>query len=298
MLYYKKQFLDAACVRRAMQSSAPALAVASVLFANSTVLAFSWNATMDSQDATKKQESKDSDFDKEWKKLMAEHGAAQTEYYKPYENVKTPEEAAKIKLDPEKDPEPIFAPKVKDLAVRARGTNAGLEATNWLLQQSARFGGTAPAWVTEGVQFAVDEVLKHYIQHKNVGRAVSMMVYAARIVDKKIISDAFVRIEKEATNKETKAEAAFAAANLSKPGYGETPDPEKAKARAAALNRLIKQYGDTSAAKRAEAEIFEAENLAIGKAAPEVLGADQDGKEFKLSEYKGKVVVLDFWGFW
>jgi hypothetical protein len=29
--------------------------------------------------------------------------------------------------------------------------------------------------------------------------------------------------------------------------------------------------------------------------APEIVGTDQDGKEFKLSDYRGKVVMLDFW---
>jgi cytochrome oxidase Cu insertion factor (SCO1/SenC/PrrC family) len=39
-------------------------------------------------------------------------------------------------------------------------------------------------------------------------------------------------------------------------------------------------------------------HLAIGKVAPEIEGKDVDGKKFKLSEYRGKVVVLDFWGDW
>ncbi|MFO0937894.1 MAG: hypothetical protein U0798_15435 [Gemmataceae bacterium] len=30
----------------------------------------------------------------------------------------------------------------------------------------------------------------------------------------------------------------------------------------------------------------------------EITGEDLDGKEFKISDYKGKVVLLDFWGFW
>jgi len=37
---------------------------------------------------------------------------------------------------------------------------------------------------------------------------------------------------------------------------------------------------------------------ALGKPAPEINGDDLDGKAFKLSDYKGKVVLLDFWGFW
>jgi hypothetical protein len=32
--------------------------------------------------------------------------------------------------------------------------------------------------------------------------------------------------------------------------------------------------------------------------APEIAGKDLDGKAFKLSDYRGKVVLLDFWGHW
>jgi cytochrome oxidase Cu insertion factor (SCO1/SenC/PrrC family) len=40
------------------------------------------------------------------------------------------------------------------------------------------------------------------------------------------------------------------------------------------------------------------EGLQVGQRAPEIEGEDVDGKRFKLSDFKGKVVVLDFWGFW
>ena len=36
----------------------------------------------------------------------------------------------------------------------------------------------------------------------------------------------------------------------------------------------------------------------IGKAAPEITGQDVDGKPLKLSDYQGKVVLVDFWGDW
>jgi hypothetical protein len=39
-------------------------------------------------------------------------------------------------------------------------------------------------------------------------------------------------------------------------------------------------------------------NLKVGKTAPEIVGEDVDGKKFKLSDYRGKVVLLDFWGHW
>jgi cytochrome oxidase Cu insertion factor (SCO1/SenC/PrrC family) len=35
-----------------------------------------------------------------------------------------------------------------------------------------------------------------------------------------------------------------------------------------------------------------------GQIAPQIEGEDIDGKHFKLSDYKGKVVLLDFWATW
>jgi cytochrome oxidase Cu insertion factor (SCO1/SenC/PrrC family) len=33
----------------------------------------------------------------------------------------------------------------------------------------------------------------------------------------------------------------------------------------------------------------------VGSAAPEIKGIDADGTPFQLSDYRGKVVLLDFW---
>jgi hypothetical protein len=48
----------------------------------------------------------------------------------------------------------------------------------------------------------------------------------------------------------------------------------------------------------AESALFEINFLSIGKMAPDIEGKDFDGTSFKLSDYRGKVVVLDFWGDW
>jgi AhpC/TSA family len=39
-------------------------------------------------------------------------------------------------------------------------------------------------------------------------------------------------------------------------------------------------------------------SLEIGSVAPEILGTDTEGRKMRLSDYRGKVVVLDFWGDW
>lgn len=41
----------------------------------------------------------------------------------------------------------------------------------------------------------------------------------------------------------------------------------------------------------------EIERLRVGQVAPDFEVTDQDGVRFKLSDYRGRVVLLDFWGF-
>ena len=45
----------------------------------------------------------------------------------------------------------------------------------------------------------------------------------------------------------------------------------------------------------ARTELFAIRHLAVGKQAPDIDGPDQDGNRFKLSDYRGKVVLLYFW---
>jgi thiol-disulfide isomerase/thioredoxin len=48
----------------------------------------------------------------------------------------------------------------------------------------------------------------------------------------------------------------------------------------------------------AEGELKEMRLLAVGKPLPDVTGEGLDGKALKVSDYKGKVVVLDVWATW
>jgi thiol-disulfide isomerase/thioredoxin len=59
----------------------------------------------------------------------------------------------------------------------------------------------------------------------------------------------------------------------------------------------VKFPGGDTVAERAKAELFEVRNLSVGKEAPDIEGEDEDGKRFKLSDYRGKVVLLDFWSY-
>jgi hypothetical protein len=69
------------------------------------------------------------------------------------------------------------------------------------------------------------------------------------------------------------------------------------------LEQAVKKYvgvklpGGETVDERAKAELFGIRHLSVGKQAPDIQGEDQDGKRFALSDYRGKVVLLDFWSY-
>jgi hypothetical protein len=72
-----------------------------------------------------------------------------------------------------------------------------------------------------------------------------------------------------------------------------------AKEAEALLDGVVKNFADVGGlADQAKEELFVLRNLAIGKTPPDISGEDGDGKNFKMSDYRGKVVVLDFWANW
>ena len=58
-------------------------------------------------------------------------------------------------------------------------------------------------------------------------------------------------------------------------------------------SRTNETYGDMI-----EGMMFAKEHLEIGTTAEDIVAEDLDGEEFRLSDYRGKVVVIDFWGDW
>jgi len=67
------------------------------------------------------------------------------------------------------------------------------------------------------------------------------------------------------------------------------------------LRRASDEFGDVRLAvggtvgDKAQSELDDLLHLSVGQVAPEIEGQDQDSNRFKLSDYRGKVVLLDFW---
>ena len=66
----------------------------------------------------------------------------------------------------------------------------------------------------------------------------------------------------------------------------------------ALLKPLVRVKVDFPLSNEVASSIFVGENLQIGMVAPNFEAVDVDGDPISLAEYRGKVTVVDFWGFW
>jgi S1-C subfamily serine protease/peroxiredoxin len=106
---------------------------------------------------------------------------------------------------------------------------------------------------------------------------------------------------------QAQAAAALGTSRLRKLALASSLDLAEIQADRAAIEQLAqrmeKQLGDVSLGRFTAGQYgaglkAELDLVRIGKPAAEIKGVDNDGKVFQLSDYKGKVVVLDFFANW
>ena len=192
------------------------------------------------------------------------------------------EEQRKIYQEEYPDAGPAVAQLTKIVSANPQDA-ASLDAIAWMLRHSR-----------EGLDPAVFEALeKHHLDREEL-----VPVVAGLMRGRSPEAQAFLKTASEkSAQKDVRGMALFARAFLIE------RDPGRAEEYTALMEKIVKDHQDLEirgrkVAKQAEGKLFAAKNLAIGKKAPEIVGKDVDGNEMKLSDYLGKVVVIDFWGDW
>jgi thiol-disulfide isomerase/thioredoxin len=190
-----------------------------------------------------------------------------------------------------------YAPKFLAIAEKYPKDRAAVDA---LVRAGQLGAGDSPA-----SEKALTILLKEHIADSRISQVINDLAYT-----KWTGADNFLHtvLEKSPSRDARGLAAYWEAYRLGEKANDElgTPAGERASRDAEALlQAVIAKYADVPSGRpnatlgqRAAIALAELQRLAIGKVAPDIEGADGDGKHFKLSDYRGKVVVLDFWGHW
>jgi hypothetical protein len=224
----------------------------------------------------------------ELKTLTDDYTKAERAFFDAFHKAKT--DAERGELWKTRHPARDFLPRFQALAQRAQGTETGAHAIVWIMEKGGNAGNQ------EAVKEAVRTLPTIYVQSPVIEDGVRELSSLSWSIGAKECTSALRTIIEQSPHPRVRAAASFTLATilLQSAEGGKT-----ARAEARSLFESVKtEYAETPYAKEAPGYIFELENLQIGMKAPDFEATDQDGQQFKLSDYRGKVVVLDFWGFW
>ena len=173
-----------------------------------------------------------------------------------------------------------------------------LEPAAWFLRVTAGVlttqadGSTSPVFTkeTDAIRKAVES------RHLKSLKLIPMCMALAAIQDPRALS-LLEKIQTKHPDKKIQGVAALGAAMILKT-IGD--DPELSRKRLTYLRQAIIQSSDvdlggTTVAKLAEDELYIIRFLSKGRIAPDLSGTDSASRPIKLTDFKGKVIVLLFW---
>jgi hypothetical protein len=195
-------------------------------------------------------------------------------------------------------------PKVLEIVRKDPKSALGFESLDWI--------AVVPRNVFQAYYKQAIELLRaHHSQNPKIGRACGVMGSFADWEHAPTMELARAVAEKN-PDRVARGQAMLALARLTSRKaktleYRKTGDPKPVYDEAERLfDTVVSKYADCphhargkgTLGETAKSELFELRFLVVGKTSPEINGEDVDGHKFKLSDYRGKVVVLDFWGHW
>lgn len=253
-----------------------------------TLVALPLAAALSAQDAVEASSEANAAFAKELTALEKEFAKARSAVFT--EMRKLPrEEQSSYYRENMPDPEE-YVPRFFDLGERAAGTEVALGAYRWVVANSQE---------DESFLISMDVLMRDHIDSD------SMVYLCGALMRRPDGVDTLKEILAESSNPKVQGNACYNIAKRYADGLDRGQGPPTAREDAERyLEKVIAEYaslpfhGGPTLGDAAKRTLFAIRNLVIGKTAPDIEGEDIDGNAFKLSDYRGKVVVLDFWGNW
>lgn len=281
------------------------------LWAVALMAAVPWMLQAQDDDAAKADSPAD-----QYKAIAAEYQAEYQAFLQKYQAAGTAEERNEIiQQMPDRA---AYADRFLDLALDNADDPAAVDALIWVVQNAA---GSPPA------AEATKQLAKAHYKSDKIGPALQMMTRSPSPATEEFIR----KVMDENPDANTQALATYALAGylkqvksyadmlsssergaLIRNSFGDEVadyieeqggNPMLDGEIEAAYEKIASDYkdvayGNSTLGQMVEAELFELRFLSVGKEAPEIEGEDVEGEVFKLSDYRGKVVMLDFWGDW
>jgi hypothetical protein len=254
-----------------------------VLLGTSAARAQETPAKADSSQATPAERYRD---------VLKAYQKAEEDFFAEYHKAKTDDERTKL-FQTKRPDQGSYADKMLKIAEDAPKDPVAVEALIWAATNTA--GPKA--------EKAMKALTANHVKDPKISSLCSRMLY-----DESPQAETFLReVLAKNAGQEAKGQACLALGQKLKMQAEQAGSKEKSEAMTkeaeSLLERVTKEFasvknGEGTLGDLAKNELNELRNLGIGKTAPEIKGEDIDGKALKLTDFRGKVVVLDFWGDW
>jgi len=221
---------------------------------------------------------------REFRKLDSEYRSARRAWSK-----SAGKQADDPKARDENHPARAFLPRFQALATQCAGTpEAGLPLL-WIAENEHQDPDATAA--------AIDTLIKDLPTSRRIKRLPVLISYAAKSrgygLDR--AREQLRRLAEKAANAEVRAKALYYRATLYLNGRPDETAPDDVHRD---LKAIVAIAPRSRVAYLAKNLLYEVTHLDIGTTAPEIEAEDLTGKRFKLSSYRGKVVMLHFWAHW
>jgi hypothetical protein len=224
--------------------------------------------------------------------IIERYEKAEKDWEKAMNDAKTQEESEALD---EKRPGNDFLDEIEVVAKEAKGTEVAAKAWSKYATIAAGLGNV------KQVATAVDVLVNDHITSPLLTDVPNMLANP-RVAKPEKAEEMLRRMIEKSPDKGVQASAMLVLG--SRLMGGKKAAPERVAEGRAMLEKLQNEYVGVKSTRGPEyaeiacGKLFELDNLQIGKAPPSFDVTDENGVKFKLSDYKGKVVVIDFWGIW
>lgn len=219
-----------------------------------------------------------------WSEFLTSYAAERSEFQRRTQEARTDANRQQVLADM-RARQAVYSQRALEIGSQTQSRDEAFETLTWIVAND--FVGADAAGV------ALKQLAAQHIDNERLVSTCQRLVAWGESPD----AEMFLRDAMSSGNRSVAGYARFCRAMSLR------QNPERMAEVETMLTEVAKTYDDVPGyrgmlSETAAAQLFELQNLAIGKVAPEIVGVDLDGREMRLSDYRGSVVMIHFWGSW